>query len=596
VKRQTKQKISLSKSKSLFGAVSFFLLSSLLGYQIEEQSIHLENVYSSSNIQFKNINGDRNRKKYLFEAKGGGVALLDFDDDGWLDILFSQGSTLEAFRNGIRPSAALYRNLRNGKFEDETSRAGLVTSGWGTGVAVADYDNDGFPDIYLTCLTENVLYRNKGNGQFEDITRQAGVAGTHWSSSAGFADYDSDGDLDLFVCNYVLMDLANLPEPGSGPRCNYRGQPTYCGPLGLEGAPNILYRNRGDGTFEDVTEKSGVNVRNNYFSLGVVWADIDNDNDPDLFVGNDSTPNQLFLNRGDGTFEEVGLFSGLAANADGRFQASMGIDIADFNNDGLLDVYAAHFANDYSTLYLNKGDRRFQDITTEAHIVQPEWLFVSWGAGFFDLNHDGWKDILHSNGHVYPFLSEVEWDEQYGQPLSLYLNNRDGRTFTDISHSLGKDPLEKIAGRGVAFGDLDNDGDIDVVIANLNDCPQVFRNNLSNQNHWVVFRLVGTESNRDGIGARLTLETSGLRQVWEIKRTVGIYSASDPRAHFGLGTETQVKKLTVQWPSGKVDEFEDIKADSQYTIHEESGITQKQISELKIHSATGGNLPPDKTR
>jgi hypothetical protein len=552
-----------------------FLPPSLLAVQPADQRLQLTDVLESSGIHYVNINGDEERKDYLFEAKGGGAALLDYDGDGWLDILLTQGSTLDDFRNGKRPSAAVFRNLQNGSFEDVTERAGLVSSGWGTGVSVADYNNDGHADVYLTCLTENKLYKNNGDGKFEDVTATSGVAGTHWSSSAGFADYDADGYLDLFVCNYVLLDLEKLPEPGSAPHCNYRGRKSYCGPLGLVGAPNKLYRNLGNGTFEDVTEASGLNVRNSYFSLAVVWADIDNDHDPDLFVGNDSTPNQLFLNQGEGKFEEIGLVSGLAANSDGRFQASMGVDIADFDNDGLLDVCAAHFASDYSTLYLNKGGLRFQDISTEAGIVQPEWLYVSWGMGFVDLNHDGWKDIFHTNGHVYPFLKTAGWAEEYGQPLSVYLNERNGSSFQDLSQVSGRDAQEKTVSRGAAFGDWDNDGDLDILVANLNGKPQLFRNDQLAKNRWIMFRVQGTRSNRDGIGARVTVESGGLRQIWEIKRTVSIYSASDPRAHFGLGKDAIVEKVRVRFPSGMVAEYRDLPADTHYVIDEDVGVSKE---------------------
>lgn len=543
--------------------------------QVSDEIPRLTDVYSSSGIDFLHVSGSKSRKDYLFEVKGGGAAFLDYDSDGWLDLLLVQGSTLERLRKGERPRAALYHNLRNGRFEDVSDRAGLATSGWGMGAATGDYDNDGRVDIYLTCLTGNVLYRNLGDGTFENVTVKAGVGGGQWSASAAFGDYDSDGFLDLFVGNYVALDFDNLPEPGSGPRCNYRGEPGYCGPLGLQGAPNVLYRNRGDGTFEDVTHRAGVEGRSPYFSLGVIWSDIDEDGDLDLFVANDSTPNELYLNRGEGTFEDASLRSGLAANADGRFQAGMGVDFADYNNDGLLDLYITHFANDYSTLYQNQGGLRFLDVTMEARLAQPEWLWVSWGTRFVDLNQDGWKDLVHANGHVYPFLQTAGWAEVYGQPLSVYLNERDG-TFRDISRDTGPDAQAMTVSRGVAFGDYDNDGDIDFVVANLNDRPQVFRNDRRDSNHWVMFRLKGTRSNREGIGARVEVESGGLRQVSEVRSGLSIYSACDSRVHFGLGSSTQLGKVTVRWPSGHVDHFSGLVADRHYLVTEGEGIVPEK--------------------
>jgi hypothetical protein len=531
-------------------------------------------VAQKAGIEFVNINGERAEKRYLFEAKGAGLGFFDFDNDGWLDLLFVQGSTMDRFLKDDNPSSTLYRNNQDGTFTDVTKAAGLVEGGWGMGVASGDYNNDGFVDLYVTQLEANVLYRNNGDGTFTDVTAKAGVGGSSWSSSAAFGDYDADGHLDLYVCNYIDMDPRRPPEPGSAPFCNYRGRPGICGPLGLTGAANVLYRNNGDGTFSDVTVVSGVREPVPYFSLGAVWSDIDNDRDLDLFVGNDSTPNFLFVNQGKGKFLEKGFLSGLAASGDGGFQASMGIDVADYNNDGLLDVFSTHFANDYSTLYRNRGNLLFEDVTNETQFLQAEWLLVSWGTRMIDLNHDGWKDIFHTNGHVYPFLLTAGWTEQYPQPSSLYLNRRDG-AFFDASKSAGPDLQKPTVSRGAAFGDFDNDGDIDCAVTNLNDSPQLLRNEGVAGGNWIMFRTRGRESNRDGLGTRISISAGGLEQVWEIKRTVGIYSSSDPRAHFGLGGARQVDSLEIRWPSGKVQHYQDVPAGVHYLLDENEGLKKE---------------------
>jgi hypothetical protein len=342
----------------------------------------------------------------------------------------------------------------------------------------------------------------------------------------------------------------------------------------LRAAPNTLYQNNGDGTFTDVTASSGVRSPSPYYSLGAVWADIDNDNDLDLLVANDTHPNQALLNQGDGTFLEAGLLTGLAVSGDGRFQAGMGIDAADYDNDGQLDIFSTHFANDYCTLYRNLNTNLFEDVSNRAGLVQPDWLYVSWGTRFIDFNHDGWKDLIHSNGHVYPFLTEAGWTEKYTQPTTAFLNRGDG-TFADVSRSAGDDLQKQILGRGVAFGDLDNDGDIDFLVANLGSTPVLYRNDLDTTSHWIMFRTRGHRSNRDGIGARITVTTGSLKQVWEIKRTVGIFSASDPRAHFGLGSSTKADSVAIHWPSGKTQQFRDVPASLHYLIDEEEGLKEE---------------------
>ncbi len=527
-------------------------------------------VSATSGITFEHICGSPYEKNYIFEAKGGGLAAFDYNNDGLMDLLLVQGSTLDRVRAGDSPHSVLYENQGNWKFVDVSERAGLTAKAWGMGVGIADYDNDGFADIYLTNLGPNVLYHNNGNGTFTDVTAKAGVGDPRWSTSAAFGDYDGDGDLDLYVANYLDVGPSKLPARVAGV-CDYQGEPVMCGPRGLPGAGDSFYRNNGDGTFTEISQQSHAVDKDKYFGLGVVFADVDNDSDMDIYVADDATPNLLFVNAGNGTFEEQGFLSGLAVSGDGREQASMGVDVADYDNDGLLDAYCTHFAADYSTLYHNDGNLVFSDVTAQARIQTPEWPLVGWGTRFVDLNHDGWKDIFHSNGHVYPYLIKSKTREVYYQPKTLYLNRGDG-TFLDASTMAGPALQKPTVSRGVAFADFDNDGDIDCAIATLNGPPRLFRNDVPAGNHWVMFRTVGVKSNRDGIGARITVTTGKLKQVWEIKRTVGIYSASDPRAHFGLGPSATIDSVSVRWPSGKVQEFKGVAADVHYVLHEEEGL------------------------
>jgi hypothetical protein len=526
-------------------------------------------VTPQSGIRFKHVNGAP-EKKYIFEAKGGGAGFFDYDNDGWMDILLVQGSTVERHLKGDDPHCALFRNRRDGTFEEVAEKAGLRRGGWGMGVTFGDYDNDGFADIFLTFVGDDALYRNNGDGTFTDVTARAGVGDPRWSTSAAFGDYDNDGDLDLYVCNYIRIDFRDLPKPGPGMFCMYRDRPVMCGPRGLPGEADALYRNNGDGTFTDVSEASGAFDRDKLYGLGVVWADIDDDRDLDIYVANDDGPNLLFVNKGDGTFEEMGMMSGLAVSVDGRNQGSMGVDVADYDNDGRLDAFVTNFANDYSTLYHNDGDLFFSDVTGKTGIYASDWLLVGWGTRFADFDHDGWKDILRVNGHVTPFLITAGLKESYFQPPNLYLN-RKGR-FEDAGRAAGPDFQKPMCSRGAAFADYDNDGDLDVLVANLDDSPRLLRNDRRDSNHWLMFRTVGRKSNRDGIGARITVKTTGGEQVWEVKRTVSIYSASDPRAHFGLGEATKADIVRVRWPSGKEQEFKNVAADKHYVLDEEDGL------------------------
>jgi hypothetical protein len=538
-------------------------------------SFRLTDVTAGSGLDFVHTNGAPDRKDYIFEAKGGGVAALDIDNDGWMDAVFAQGSSLERWKKGENPTPAVYRNRGDGTFENVTARAGLTRRGWGMGVTAADFDNDGFTDLYLTNLGPDVLYRNNGDGTFADVTARAGVSVPGWSASAAFFDADRDGLLDLYVTGYLAVGPDALPEERGGGSCHYVGVKVLCGPRGLPGAPDAFFRNLGDGRFEERSEASGAIDRERYFGLGVVAGDLDGDGDADLYVGNDATPNLLFVNRGDGRFDERGFASGLAVSGDGNEQASMGVDAADYDNDGRLDVYATHFANDYSTLYRNLGGMEFEDVTARAQIRDTAW--VSWGTRFVDLDHDGWKDLVKVNGHVYPHLRGATSGESYEQPaLTVYLNNRDG-TFRQALSERSSDAAKPVVGRGAAFADFDNDGDVDVLVACLDGGPLLLRNDQIEARHWLMLRTVGHRSNRDGIGARVSVRTGALEQVWEIKRSVGIYSASDPRAHFGLGAAAKVDLLRVAWPSGKLDEFRDVAADAHYLVDEEKGLSREPI-------------------
>ncbi len=532
-------------------------------------------IHPQTGIDFLHVNGPPDRKDYIFEAKGGGVGLFDYDNDGWLDIFMVQGSTLELVGTERNPGSRLYRNRRDGTFEDVTEGAGINYRHWGMGVTFGDFDNDGFTDIYETHLGPNVLYRNRGDGTFANVTASAGVGEPRWSTSAAFADFDKDGFLDLYVANYLDYGVDNLPPRSDV--CTYLGRVVMCGPRGLAGAADILYRNNGDGTFSDVSGETGAVDRERYFGLGVLWTDLDNDGNLDIYVANDATPNLLFVNDGRGRFEEMGFLSGLAVSGDGAMQASMGIDAADFDNDGLLDVFVAHFASDFSTLYRNEGDLIFKDVTGEAGIQATEWLLVAWSSAFIDVNHNGWKDLLHVNGHVYPFLLDGQMKETYGQPGTLYLNQKDG-TFVDVGHLAGSDFMKPTVSRGAAFGDIDNDGDIDVVVANLNDVPQVFRNDRTDRNQWVMFHLVDRRDHREQLGARIEITCGSLRQVREIRRTVGIYSASDPRAHFGAGSCETLDRVEVRWVDGTKSRFEGVSTGRHYVIDKSGTLEEEEFA------------------
>jgi hypothetical protein len=510
-------------------------------------------------------------KRYVIESMSGGVGLLDCDNDGKLDILTVNGSTVDRYREGGDPMVTLYHQEPDGTFKDITKEAGLTRRGWGMGVAVADFDNDGWLDIYVTGYGGNVLYRNLGNCKFEDVTEKAGVRGGGFSTGAAWADYDRDGHVDLFVARYVHVDLNNLPEFGKGKFCRYKGLLVQCGPWGLQGETDLLYHNRGDGTFEEVSERAGVHDAQGRFGLGVVWGDYDNDGWPDLLVANDAGANYLYHNNHNGTFTDVALLAGVALSGEGLEQGNMGVDFGDYNHDGLFDIIDTTFADQPKTLYRNLGHEGFEDASRTAQIAQASIPDVAWGTGFVDFDNDGWPDILIANGHVYPQVDTVKEGVRYREPLFLHLNKHDG-TFEDASAAAGLADLPLSSRRGVAFGDIWNDGAIDALILNVGEPPTLLRHHLANGNHWVEFKLQGTKSNRAAIGARLTLHAGKLVQFNEVRGGASYLSQNDLRLHFGLGSDTKIDSVEISWPSGAVERLGSLDADQIYTVEEGMGI------------------------
>jgi hypothetical protein len=513
--------------------------------------------------------GGQKRNKYLLETTGCGVAFLDYDGDGWLDIFLVNGWTLEGFPKGQEPTDHLYRNRGDGHFEDVTDRAGLAQSGWGQGVCVGDYDNDGWEDLYLTSYGQNRLFHNRGDGRFEDTTERAGLLDTRtrWGTGCAFLDYDRDGRLDLFAANYIDLDLATAPVPESG-LCRYKGVEVACGPPGLPGGKNVLYHNLGDGRFEDVSERAGI-LNAGTYGLGVSTLDFDDDGWLDLYVANDSNPCALYLNRHDGTFEDMGVLMGCAFSQDGKPQAGMGVGIGDYDRNGTLDIFKTNFAGDTSTLYANTGDGFCDDRTFASGIgMNTRWL--GWGAGFVDLDNDGWLDLFLTNGHVYPEVEQLATEAGYKQRKVIYRNLGNGR-FDDVSERLGPPITTPKAGRGTAFGDYDNDGDVDMVVNNVHDTPDLFRVESPASRHWLLVRLVGTRSNRSAIGARLRCVTGDAAQVQEVRGGGSYISQNDLRVHFGLGDATRVDRLEVRWPSGLEEQWTNLEVDRILTLVEGTG-------------------------
>jgi hypothetical protein len=512
-------------------------------------------------------------KKYIVESMSGGAGLIDCDNDGKLDIIAVNGSTIDRFRQGGDPMITLYHQDADFKFTDITKSAGLTRKGWGMGLAVADYDNDGLPDIYVTGFGGNALYHNLGNCKFEDVTDKAGVAAGGFSTGAAWADYDKDGRVDLFVSRYVHFDIDKLPDFGSDEKnCRFKGILVQCGPWGMIGESDLLFHNRGDGTFEEVSKKAGVDDPNRYYGLGAVWGDYDNDGWPDLYVANDAGPNYLYHNKHDGTFEEVGMLSGVALGGDGQVQGSMGVDWGDYLHEGRLSMFVTNFTEQPDTLYRNLGKDGFSDVSYPAKLAKPTYPYVGWGTAFFDMDNDGWLDIFVANGHVYPQVDSIPGGASYREPLQLFRNMRDG-TFEDVSSVLSGIPPH--SRRGAAFGDINNDGNIDVVLVNVGEPPTLLLNQGGNANHRVLFKLVGTISNKMAIGARVTVKAGKLVQFSEVRAGGSYISQNDPRLHFGLGGEALMNEVEIKWPSEKVEVLHNIPTDFIYTLVEGEGIKEK---------------------
>jgi hypothetical protein len=503
-------------------------------------------------------------KSYIIETKGSGVGLIDYDNDGWLDIYLVNGSTVDALTGkATPPHAALFHNNHDGTFTDVAEKAGVTNDRWGFGVAIADYDGDGWPDIYVSNFGMNRLYHNNKNGTFTDVADKAGVTLGNWSTGSTWGDYDGDGCLDLFVAGYIHWDWNKLPNSkengGNNAFCTFRGEPVACGPRGLKGEPDHLFHNNCDGTFTNVSEKAGVADNAGYYGLGAVFADVNNDGKIDLLVGNDSTPNYLYLNKGDGTFKDVSYASGFALNDAGRETASMGLAVGDYQNNGRLAIFDTTFSDDYKPFYRNEGDGNFTDISYELGIAEVSVPFLSWGDAFIDYDNDGWKDLLMSDGHVYPEADKYNWGTSWKQRPMLF-HNLEGKRFEVAPAVEGSGLADVIAGRGMAVGDLFNDGKIDAVINVEDGHPVLLRNVNPDHNHWLELKLVGSCKFKaspcspvDAVGTTVSVTANGMKQRGDVISGGSYLSSNDPRPHFGLGTAIKIDDIEIHWPDGKVE-------------------------------------------
>lgn len=543
----------------------------------QNSAITFKDVSSESGINVSHISTAENR--YIIESMSGGAAVFDCDGDGFLDVATVNGSSVENFKKGGNLFVTLYRQIdgeksKTPKFVNITASANLTRKGWGMSVTAVDFDGDGILDLFVTGFAGNAVYRGKGACKFEDVTEKTGLKGIGFQTGAAWADYDRDGDLDVFVAGYVSLDLNNLPVFGSSKTCSYKGIRVQCGPRGLPGERDYFYRNKGDGTFEEIAEKTGLADKNKYYGLGVVWADYDNDGWLDLYVANDSSPNYLYKNNRDGTFSDVSFESGTSYSGSGEEQGSMGVGFADYDNDGAPDIFVTNFENEPNTLYRNLGDKGFLDVSAESKVAQPSKPLVGWGTSFVDFDNDGLLDLLVVNGHVYSQMEFLKSETVAGfrQPLLLQRNTGDGK-FEDVSVASGLRNLPLFSGRGAAFGDLNNDGLIDVVITNLGDKPTVLLNMTENKNQRVAFKLVQNGKNKDAIGARVTLKTDKRSMIQEVQAGASYLSQNDFRLYFGLGSGEKIQSIEVRWSDGKIETISGVLPNRILTVTHNKGIT-----------------------
>jgi hypothetical protein len=536
----------------------------------KDNPVQFTDVTDSAGITFRHVSAPE--KKYIVESMSGGVALFDYDNDGCLDIYFTNALTVDTANDPHASRSALYHNNCDGTFTDVTEKSGLAFPGWANGVVAADFDGDGYGDLYVTCLGHNHLYHNNGNGTFTDITERAGVDDPRWSTGAAVADYDKDGALDLFVSNYVDVDLSKLPEFGKNKFCQYRGVPVQCGPNGLPGAGDSLFHNNGDGTFTNVSKKAGVSDPEGRYGLGAIWTDVDGDGWLDLFVANDATGNYLYHNNHDVTFTEIGLQAGVSLDEDGVPLGSMGVTVGDYLHTGQFGIFVTNFSGEHATLYRHDKPLLFTDVSYSSKVAPISTPYVGWGTGFFDYDNDGWPDLIAVNGHVYPQMENASVGTTYRQRILLFHNQHDG-TFSEVAAESGDALMTPRVSRGVAFGDIDNDGYIDVVINNLDGKPTILKNDGGSHNNWITIKAVGHGMNRDAIGARAKVVSGDLTQWDEVHAGGSYLSSSDLRLHYGLGKRTQVDLIEIHWPDGKVETVRGIPANNFLTIEEGKGVT-----------------------
>src|SRR5580704_13878737 len=545
--------------------------------------VQFVDVAREAGLTTPNVWGGVDHKKYIIEAKGSGLAFFDYDNDGWLDIYLTNGTRLdEKWTAGKSPTSQLFRNNRDGTFTNVTEKSGLARTGWQTGVCVGDYDNDGWDDLFCCFWGHNILFHNNGDGTFSDVTRKAGLyhEQVRWGAGCTFLDYDRDGSLDLFVCNYVKFDLEQAAASSRAASCQWKGIPVMCGPRGLIGDTNLLYHNNGDGSFTDVSEKAGILKPGARFSITAVSYDFDNDGWPDIYVAVDSEPSMLFHNNHDGTFTDIGVTAGCAYSEAGHEQAGMGVAVGDYDCDGWLDIFKTNFADDTCNLYHNNGDGTFTDVTFASGIGINN-RYVAWGCAFADYDNDGWADIIQVNGHVYPEIEGHGIGQDFKNPRLVYKTTGQGR-FKDVSSAMGPGINERFSSRGAAFGDYDNDGDLDALVLNMSEMPSLLRNDGGNKQNWIKIKLIGTKCNRTAIGARVRAVVGNHAQIDEVRSGSSVMSQNDLRLHFGLGKAQTVDLIEIKWPTTqKIERFTQVKANQILTIREGAGTIEPASSPIK---------------